>query len=550
MSATASQINSVEELEKEIEFLKRTNKGLRRSLEEIALLQYMFKSISQAKSFNLIITQFISIIKANWKYGGFVYFRLLPEDLSFASYQEEATTPEYIRQHFDINQSILTWILNEKQISILPPNTEDLADKSSLLLIPFYTAKKLLGVIGILLEVNADEVLTVQTLDILNMAAGYASTSMENSLLYEDLRNQNQNLETMRAFTGNILESLVNGIVTFNMGGNITHINHNALVMFGIQDTDPIGKHFLDVLPNSLAEMVHLLFEQTKRDGFVMDYQLEYELSGGVTIPYGVSTSLLRDEENNLLGMTLIARDMTASRELDRLRSLDKLKSDFVSTVSHELRSPLATIRAYIDTLINRVDPGDSETRSMFLKTIEEEADRLSTLVENMLNIAAIESGKIQLELQHMPIYEIVENVGKLCQVQSQKHSIHLDLKPDLPKINLDKDRMTQVMYNIVNNAIKYSPDGGDIDIRVYEQASAIRVDVQDHGMGMKPENMKNLFQKFYRIESMQTSNIGGTGLGLAITKKLVELHGGKVEVASEYGKGSTFSIILPIKTE
>ena len=535
------------ELEKEIEFLKRTNKGLRRSLEELSLLQHMFKSISSAKTINLIITQFISIIKANWKYKGYVYYKLSPEDLLFIPYQSEDLEFNYVQSHYDINQSILTWILNEKQISTLPPSNEALSN-SSLLLIPFHTVTKLLGVIAIEISMNADEALTMQTHEILNLAAGYASTSIENTLLYEDLRNQNVNLDNMRAFTANILESLVNGIITFNTNGEITHINHNAVVMFGITENEITGRSYLDVLPNAMAEMTHLLFEQTKRDGYVMDYQMEFELGGGVTIPYGISTSLLKDEKSNILGMTMIARDMTATRELERLRSLDKLKSDFVSTVSHELRSPLATIRAYIDTLVNRVDEGDRETRTMFLKTIEEEAERLSTLVQNMLNLAAIESGKIQLEMQHMEIYEIIESVAKLCQMQTKIHTIVVEADKGLPKINLDKDRMTQVLFNLVNNAIKYSPDGCEIKIKAYENEAAIRVDIIDHGLGMKPEHMQNLFQKFYRIESQQTSNIGGTGLGLAITKKLVELHGGKIEVSSEYGKGSVFSVILPIK--
>ncbi|EKD26560.1 MAG: alkaline phosphatase synthesis sensor protein PhoR [uncultured bacterium] len=540
--------NVIKELETEIAFLKRTNKGIRRSLEELSLLQHMFKGISQSKSTNLIIAQFISIIKSYWKYEGYVYYSLLPEDLTFAPTQFDSSTDNDIQKNFDLNQSILTWILNEKQISTLPPSSDHINPNTCLLLIPFFTLSKLLGVIAIQVNMNADDLLTVQTLEILNLAAGYSSTSIENSILYQDLYNQNKNLEEMRAFTGNILESLVNGIITFNMNHEISHLNNNAAVMFGITEPDPVGKNYLDVLPNSLAELVHLLFTQTEKDGFVMDYQIEFELSGGVKLPYGISTSLLRDESFKQLGMILIARDMTASRELDRLRDLDKLKNDFVSTVSHELRSPLATIRAYIDTLINRVDPGDVETRTMFLATIETETARLSTLVENMLDIASIESGKIQLELEYMSINEVIEPTSKLCGMQSKNHKIILEMDTNVPKLNLDKNRMTQVLHNIVNNAIKYSPNGGNITIKSYEDQAAVRVDVTDQGIGIKPDDLKMVMQKFYRVNSQQTSNIGGTGLGLAITKKLVELHGGKIEIASEYGVGSTFSIVLPIK--
>jgi len=536
------------EFEQEIEFLKRTNKGLRHSLEEMSLFQHMAKAISAAKDEISIINEFISIIKTYWDCKGFVCYNLDFKTLDFVSSYSDAIDSDFIYNNFDVNPSIFTWILNEKQISTLPAHS---ADKSnlSLLLIPLSTVTKLLGVLSIVIEHDADELLNMQTLEILNLAAGYVSTSMENSILYEDICNKNIHLEHMRAFTSDILESLNNGIITFNMEREITHINQNAVAMFGITEVDPVNQSYLDVLPPAIAELTHLLFEQTVKDGFVIDYQIDFELSEEIILPYGVSTSLLRDESNKLLGMTLVARDMTASKELERLRSLDRLKDDFVSTVSHELRSPLATMKAYIDTLMNRVEADDIETRDMFLKTIETEANRLAVLVENMLDIASIESGKISLELQHMHVNEIVESVAKLCQVQTTKHKITIEIADNLPKINLDKDRMTQVMHNIVNNAIKYSPDGGDIIIKVKEMQSAIYISVEDNGLGIKEDDLKQLFNKFFRVDSMKTSNIGGTGLGLAIVKKLVELHGGKINITSEYEKGSIFTVILPVQS-
>jgi len=536
------------EFEQEIEFLKRTNKGLRYSLEEMSLFQHMAKGISAAKDESSIIGEFISIIKTYWDYKGFVCYDLDFKTLDFVPSYSGVIDSDFIYNNFDVNPSILTWILNEKQISTLPAKSSE-NSKLSLLLIPLATVTKLLGVLSVVIEADADDLLTMQTLEILNLAAGYVSTSMENSILYGDICNKNIHLEHMRAFTSDILESLNNGIITFNMEREITHINQNAVAMFGITEVNPVNQSYLDVLPPAIAELTHLLFEQTVKDGFVIDYQIDFELSGGIVLPYGVSTSLLRDESNKLLGMTLVARDMTASKELERLRSLDRLKDDFVSTVSHELRSPLATMKAYIDTLMNRVEADDIETRDMFLKTIETEANRLATLVENMLDIASIESGKISLELQYMHVNEIIESVAKLCQVQTVKHKIIIDIADNLPKINLDKDRMTQVMHNIVNNAIKYSPDGGDITIQVKEMKSAIYISVEDNGLGIKEDDLKQLFNKFFRVDSMKTSNIGGTGLGLAIVKKLVELHGGKINITSEYEKGSIFTVILPVQS-
>lgn len=535
------------ELEQEVQFLKKTNHGIRRTLEELAMLQAMLKGIPTLKSVDDVIDQFVHIIKNYFPYKAHVYYTLNYDDLSLHPVGDVLNQHALLHHHFEINESILIWVLNENQIVTVEPINDSLKDSVSLVAIPLNTTSRMIGVMVFEIMAKGDVILTATTREILEIAASQASTSIENIFLYEDMQQKNKNLHKIKAFTSNILESLVNGIIAFNTEREIIHINHNASVMFGILDQNPVGKHYKTVLPVAFAEILHILFEQTEKDGYVMDYQMEFELPGGVVIPYGISTSILRDENSESLGITLVARDMTASRELERLRSLDQLKNDFVSTVSHELRSPLATIRAYIDTLVNRVDKDDIEARDMFLKTIEEEANRLTTLVENMLDIASIESGKIQLELSRMPVDTIILSVAKLCQMQSQIHTVKTEIADNLPMLSLDKDRMIQVLYNLVNNAIKYSPDGGDVTVRAYEKDSALHISVVDQGMGLKPEDLKQVFNKFFRVNSMKTSNIGGTGLGLAIVKKLVELHHGKLDVSSKYGEGSTFSVILPI---
>ena len=182
------------------------------------------------------------------------------------------------------------------------------------------------------------------------------------------------------------------------------------------------------------------------------------------------------DENYETIGTTVVSRDMTASRELDRLRTLDKLKNDFVSTVSHELRSPLTTIKAYLDTLLNRVEEDDKETRTMFLETIDREANRLSNLIEDMLDLSRIESGKIQLELEYIDITDIVKEVINLCQMQSETHKIHSEIPEKISRIMADKDRLMQILINLLNNAIKYSPNGKNIWVKMEEKESSLRI--------------------------------------------------------------------------
>ncbi|MBN1522185.1 MAG: PAS domain S-box protein [Candidatus Aureabacteria bacterium] len=541
-------MNSDEEknLQQELDFLKSTNQDLRRSIDELTILQEMLKGISGEHTLEGIIKRFTDIIKKKLLVKGYIFFEI-GESAKVKPLYSENLTEWDITEKYGISKSILEWVINEKQISNVPSIAEE-DEGSSLLMIPFYTSVKNFGLISVAIETRADDALTVDVSETLKLSASQVAIALENLKLYHDIEEDTKNLSELKNFMSNILDSLVNGVITFDNEKRITHINRNAYIMFGITEVDIIGKKYEECFPEHLSSIIDFILKETNEKGFVLDYQVNYELVGGVTIPLGISTSILRDENYETIGITVVSRDMTASRELDRLRTLDKMKSDFVSTVSHELRSPLTTIKAYLDTLMHRVDENDKETRAMFLETIEKEANRLYNLIEDMLDLSRIESGKIQLELEYIDITDIVKEVVKLCKMQTEKHAIHEEMPETLPKIMADRDRLTQVFINLLNNAIKYSPQGKNIWVKVEEKEGSLRVSFKDEGFGLKEEDKYKVFEKFYRVDSQQTSDIGGTGLGLPVVKKLVEMHHGKIEVESEPEKGSNFIVILPIK--
>jgi two-component system, OmpR family, sensor kinase len=536
--------NESKNLKQEIDFLELTNKSLHKTLDEFAAFQEMLKGVAGEKTFDGILPRFVDIVKKYFPVKGFLFFQFKGDVME--SVASENMTENVLSDVYGINMSILEWIIREKRISNVPPAAED--NGTALLIVPFFTSVRPYGIMTAVIESKVDEDLTLQISENLKLAASQASIAMENVMLYKDIAEQNLRLGDLKNFMYNILESFVNGVMTLDNEKRLTHINRNAYIMFGISEEEVIGKKYDECFPEQLISILDFIVKETYDKGFVLDYQVNYELIGGVTIPLGISTAILRNDTNDPIGTTIVSRDMTASQELERLRKIDKLKSDFVSTVSHELRSPLTTIKAYLDTLINRVDDNDKETRTMFLQTIEKEANRLSNLIEDMLNLSRIESGKIQLELEYIDITEIVTDVVNLCQMQSQQHTIHKEIPPKLPKVMADKDRLTQVFINIINNAIKYSPEGKNIWVRVFEEDNSLRVACKDEGMGLSEEDRYKIFEKFYRVNTQQTSNIGGTGLGLAIVKKLVEMHHGKIIVDSELNKGTTFTIVLPLK--
>jgi len=233
----------------------------------------------------------------------------------------------------------------------------------------------------------------------------------------------------------------------------------------------------------------------------------------------------------------------------ERLKELDRMKSEFLSTAAHELRTPLTSILGFSEILLKR--KLDEERKNRFLKIINEESMGLSALINDLLDLSRIESGR-GFKITKAPIDMkgvILENVD-LFQAQTDKHTFKVNLSDDLVKIEADKDKINQVMENLISNAVKFSPQGGRITVSVERVKGKIEISVADTGIGIPEKNLPHIFEKFYRADNASSEVIGGTGLGLSIVKYIVESHGGKLSVESKLGKGSTFSFTLPIKID
>jgi PAS domain S-box-containing protein len=254
-------------------------------------------------------------------------------------------------------------------------------------------------------------------------------------------------------------------------------------------------------------------------------------------------TNPVLDAKGRYIGMVLTLHDVTAEREIAQM------KNEFVSTVSHELRTPLTSIKGYVDLILDG-DAGEvNEIQREFLTIVKENSDRLVALINDILDISRIESGRVVLKVEPIGMTEIIAGtVDSFKAVLDQSgRSITTKIPEHLPKVAGDRDRVGQVLMNLVSNAIKYSPEGGDVTITAKRNNDTIVVGVTDHGMGIDADDQKKLFTKFYRVDSALTREIGGTGLGLSICKTIIELLGGKIWVRSKAGEGSTFSFSLPV---
>ncbi len=348
------------------------------------------------------------------------------------------------------------------------------------------------------------------------------------------------------ALLANILDSITNAILTLDCEGRITRLNRNAMAMFSLT-AEAVGKPYAEVLSPAVSAAVGEMIRQMGEMGFAMEKMVAAKLDQGLEINIAISTSMLRDENMVNRGTIVVCRDMTASRELERLRRFDRMKSEFVANVSHELKTPLTSIKAYTEALLDMAR--DEQVRS-FLEVIDEESDRLLSLINDLLNVSRIQSGRLKMQLAPVPPRAVVDEILGISRLQSDKHQIVPEISDDMPPMLMDKGKMKEVVVNLVSNAIKYSPRGGKVWVRMRRDGQNLRIEVQDQGIGIPREDQDKLFQAFSRGESSHAAGIPGTGLGLVIAKAIVELHDGKIWFESEQGRGTTFFVLVPWRTE
>ncbi len=243
------------------------------------------------------------------------------------------------------------------------------------------------------------------------------------------------------------------------------------------------------------------------------------------------------------LGYVASMHDVTTERDIAIM------KNEFVSMVSHELRTPLTSIKGYVDLIVDGEAGEINEIQREFLEIVQENSDRLVSLINDLLDISRIESGRVHLTIEPVAMEHVIKDVVDTFAAVADKAGIELtwSVEDDLPRAAVDKDRIGQVLMNLVSNAIKYSPDGGKVLVKASVQGDQILVEVSDTGIGISEEDQKQLFTKFFRVDSSLTREIGGTGLGLSICKSVVELLGGEIGVRSKLGEGATFYFTCPI---
>jgi two-component system phosphate regulon sensor histidine kinase PhoR len=230
---------------------------------------------------------------------------------------------------------------------------------------------------------------------------------------------------------------------------------------------------------------------------------------------------------------------------------MEEMRREFVANVSHELRTPLSIFRGYLETLLD--DPHQPPGELLrILEIMERHSDRLNALVEDVLSLARLESPGAELDLSEVDLAELLHSIMRDWEKRFAAGGLksHLNFPGNLPLVSADENRLQEVIYNLLDNAVKYSQPGGVVSLRAEIEADRVRISVSDQGVGIREADLPRIFERFYRAEKGRSRELGGTGLGLSIVKHIVQLHGGAVEARSEPGKGTTISVLLPVSRQ
>ena len=341
------------------------------------------------------------------------------------------------------------------------------------------------------------------------------------------IKTQNQKLSA-------IFNSMIEGVIVLDKEGRIVSINPTVEKIFGVLNGDIEGKVFLEAVRNvDIAEVISMIFKNGK------PVSEEIVLIYPVRRIFEVNATPIFDNEE-ISGCLVVIHDIT------EIRKLEKVRSDFVANVSHELKTPLTSIKGFVETLLEGAI-NDKENNRNFLEIIQSHAERLNNLVDDLLSLAHFESKEITLHKSTFDLKQQLQEV--IAGFKSQTKKMNIDIKNDLEagfSVSADKDRIEQVLTNLIDNAIKFNKDNGTIRIFDQEENGKIKVFVEDSGIGIPEKDLPRIFERFYRVDKARSRELGGTGLGLSIVKHIIELHNGSIGVESVEGLGSKFWFTLP----
>lgn len=444
--------------------------------------------------------------------------------------------------------------------SATPGTATDIGD---CLNIPLTVENRIIGMLSLFDE--REGAFDAELLQLTTMIADYAAVALENVRLRERERALWRDAEMGRERLELILNSMAEGLLITNAEGAITSLNNSAQHLLfqahlPLEETStPLRRLASFNNAKWLTDLADII-DRALAGNIIMGHELVADASyESVPLTLSISAAPLYDRQSmqaRILGVVAVLNDITSHKQLE------KLKDEFVSIVSHELRTPLTTIKGYTQHLIRRIErrlrgisatqpaqtmaelPESYDLRS--LNIVQSQTDHLERLVNDLLDLSRVQWGELHLQYSSFYLADVLAESVRQAQVSAEQHTIFLDIEAQDSKLVADKLRVSQVIGNILDNAVKFSPQGKQVTVTLKEQENDYLVSISDHGIGVSPDHFDHIFERFYRVRNTASRQYSGIGMGLYIAKTIVEAHSGRIWLSSSPGTGSTFYFTLP----
>ena len=355
------------------------------------------------------------------------------------------------------------------------------------------------------------------------------------NLMSEELENKIRVISEDKNKMKVVLSSVIEGIIAIDKEGRIILFNNALKNMTDYSSDRVLGKFHWEIIRNN---QLNELLKEVLQKGQPLTQEISI---------FSPQEKIFRASANPLTKKNEVWGAVVVLNDITEIKKLEKMRSEFVANVSHELRTPLTSIQGFVETLKDGAinDPGKAQ---YFLEIIEKQSNRLNNLIEDILQLSKIESQEIIMNLQSINLRDLIDKTISEFKkkIEQKNHKIKINISPQLPLIKADPEQIEVVFRNLLDNAIKYTPNGGEIYISAFEKAENIYIEIADNGIGISAEHLPRIFERFYRVDKDRSRKLGGTGLGLAIVKHIVQAHGGTIGVESKPGKGSKFFFTLP----
>ena len=481
----------------------------------VTLFSGFIMELNNAESADEILDALLRIIR---KVVSFKWITIIDENKSVVKKH-----PKDFDEDISKFDELIDWAFSNKAHSFYPVDEEIIG------FLPMIKGDHVLGMILVGLE----EEPKVEEIDAMRVFSFLSATVAENVRLLEEVVTKNRLIEETMNYLHSILDTFPEMVIVVSEEGEIVYMNRRF-----VEEGDVEG------LRERALEIAKQVIE-TKVRGVG-----EYESSGQF---FSIVAEPLKYRSTYQAVTTIM--NVTSTKELERLKKLDRMKTEFVANISHELRTPLAAIKAYSETILDSLEILDPDTLKDFMDTIHKQSIHLENLLNELLDFSRLEQKALKLEKEETNIVDVVRNAVESLKEKAENNGVRLEFESDEEDIKafIDPKRIRQVLINLIDNGIKFSKRDADdkfVKVRVEKKEDSVLISVEDNGLGIPKDKFDKIFDKFYRVDQSLTYEISGTGLGLTVAKEIVELHGGRIWVESEEGVGSTFFVELPLKGE